>query len=48
MESVDREAPGDAGVQPVKRESEAVGQRLQSSTDQAWATSVDMRVEHGG
>ena len=47
-ESVEREALGDAGVKPVKRESEAVGQWLQSSSDQTWATSVDTRVEHGG
>ena len=40
--------PRDAGVKPVKRESEAVGQWLQSSSDQAWATSADTRVEHGG
>ena len=40
---MDREAPGDAGVKPVKRESEAVGQWLQSSSDQAWATSADTR-----
>ena len=26
MESVEREAPGDAGVKPVKRENEEVGQ----------------------
>ena len=28
-ESVEWEAPGDAGVKTVKRENEAVGQRLQ-------------------
>ena len=39
---------GDAGVKDVKRESEAVGQWLQSSSDQASTTSVDTRVEHGG
>ena len=48
MESVEREAPGDTGVKLVKRENDAVGQWLQSSSDQAWATSVDTRVEHGG
>ena len=42
------EAPGDAGFKPVKRENEAVGQWLKSSSDQAWATSVGTRVEHGG
>ena len=45
---MEREAPGGAGVKLVKRESEAVGQRLRSSSNQAWATSVDARVEHGG
>ena len=45
MESVEQEAPGDAGVKTVKRKR---AKQSNSELDQMWVTSVDTRVEHGG
>ena len=49
MESVEPAALGDAGVKPVKRESEAVRQvTAVRARNQAQTTSADTRVEHSG
>ena len=50
MESVERGAPGDGGVKPVKRERERSSRTVTAARVryQTWATSVDTRVEHGG
>ena len=48
MESVERGAPGDAGVKPVKSERTSRTVTAVRARDQTWATSADTRVEHGG
>ena len=45
---MEREAPGDAGVKTVKRERSSRTVTADRARSQAWATSVDTRVEHGG